>query len=35
MPTTFHGWLVALTASFIGFLAGFYSLSVMGRWFGQ
>jgi hypothetical protein len=31
LPTTAKGWVVALAASLVGFLAGFASLNVMQR----
>jgi hypothetical protein len=32
LPTSAKGWLVALGAGVVGFLAGF--ISIMNRWFG-
>lgn len=32
LPTSPKGWFVALTASLVGFLAGFITISIMQKW---
>ena len=34
LPTTPMGWIIALAASMVGFIAGFLALSVFTRWAG-
>jgi hypothetical protein len=34
LPTTPRGWLVALAASFVGFIAGFLAIGLLGRVLG-
>lgn len=31
LPTSARGWLVALLASFVGFIAGFVTIALAGR----
>lgn len=31
LPSTVQGWLVALLASFVGFIAGFITIALAGR----
>lgn len=32
LPTSLKGWLIALIASFAGFVAGFLTIALLGRW---
>lgn len=33
LPSTFKGWIVALVASFVGFVSGFVTTKVLGEKF--
>lgn len=32
LPNTLKGWVVALTASFVGFVSGFVTIRLMESW---
>jgi hypothetical protein len=34
LPTSMLGWLVAVGAGVVGFLAGFVFIAIMGSWLG-
>jgi hypothetical protein len=34
LPTTTRGWLVALVASFVGFIAGFITIALTSKLLG-
>jgi hypothetical protein len=35
LPNSFKGWMVALGAGVVGFLAGFVFISLMNAWLGE